>query len=41
MSIYNEYICNADITLKWDDIRNAYMNELYEMAGIEYDKGDI
>jgi len=31
-SIQNECICNADITLIWHDIRNAYMNELYEIA---------
>ncbi len=30
-SIQNEYICNADTTPIWDDIRNAYMNELSEM----------
>ena len=25
----NEYMDNIDITLIWDDIRNAYMNEIY------------
>ena len=30
--IQNEYIRNADITINWEDIRNAYMNELSEMA---------
>ena len=31
-SIQNEYICNADITPIWDDIRIVYMNELCEIG---------
>ena len=27
----NKYIRNADMTLNWHDIRNAYMNELGDM----------
>ena len=27
----NEYICNANTTPIWDDVRNAYMNEFNEM----------
>ena len=30
-SIQNECIRNADMTLIWNDIRNAYMNELSEI----------
>jgi len=37
-SIQNEYIRNADITPIWEDIRNAYMNELYEIARISTKK---
>ena len=35
-SIQNEYIRNADITPNWEDIRNAYINELGEIAIFEY-----
>jgi len=38
-SIQNEYIRNADITLNWDDIRNAYMNELSEILNFTFLKG--
>jgi hypothetical protein len=31
-SSFRMSICNADITLNWNDIRNAYMNELDEIA---------
>ncbi|KUK04545.1 MAG: hypothetical protein PWR26_895 [Methanosarcinales archaeon] len=30
--IQNEYICNTGIIPNWDDIRNAYMNELSEIV---------
>jgi len=37
-SVQNEYIRNADMTPIRDDIRNAYMNELGEIAsgGLEF-----
>lgn len=31
--IQNEYIRNAPKLLNWNDIRNADMNELYEIMG--------
>jgi len=33
----NEYICIADITLIWNDMRIAYMNELCEMAKLTFE----
>ncbi len=45
IGIQNECICSADITPIWDDIRNAYMNELAEIPhaalGIFKNKGEI
>jgi len=29
---------NADMTLNWKDIRNAYMNELDEILNLAYKK---
>ena len=39
-SIQNEYIRNADITSIWDNIRIAYMSELYAIVKINVAKSN-